>query len=97
MSNEDTSTGRGARNASQDATPKRRGSRADVGQGEVTAAVDEANAQGFYGTVQDDTPNENYTVAGVTAGKPTPETEHDGGRKPVPDADAADRAARKSE
>ena len=31
--------------------------------------------QGFRGVEVDPTPNENYTVAGVTAGKPTPETD----------------------
>ncbi len=30
---------------------------------------------GYIGEVPDPTPNENYTVAGVLAGKPTPETE----------------------
>lgn len=34
-------------------------------------------AQGFAGVRVDKTPNENYTVAGVTAGKPTPETTRD--------------------
>jgi hypothetical protein len=32
-------------------------------------------AQGFRGVATDETPNENYTVAGVTSGKPTPETD----------------------
>jgi hypothetical protein len=40
--------------------------------------------QGFIGVAADPTPNENYTVAGVTSGKPTPET----------DAEAAEAAAR---
>lgn len=31
--------------------------------------------QGFRGVEVDPTPNEHYTVAGVTAGKPTPETD----------------------
>lgn len=31
--------------------------------------------QGFRGEQADATPNENYTVAGVLAGKPTPETD----------------------
>lgn len=79
------------RNTSQDASPKQRGSRADVGQKEVTEAFVEANAQGYFGTTQDETPNEHYTVAGVTAGKPTPETESRGERRAIPDADARDR------
>lgn len=34
-------------------------------------------AQGFRGIEVDPTPNENYTVAGVTSGAPTPETDVD--------------------
>lgn len=47
----------------------------DLGQAEVQAKVDEANAQGFFGTVPDETPNEHYTLSGVTSGKPTPENQ----------------------
>lgn len=50
---------------------------------EIQAAFDAANKQGFFGVEVDATPNENYTVAGVVAGKPTPET----------DAEAASKAA----
>lgn len=39
---------------------------------EVVATEEE---QGFRGTEVDPTPNENYTVAGVTSGAPTPETD----------------------
>ena len=46
-----------------------------VGADEVQAKFDEANEKGYFGEVPDETPNENYTIAGVTAGKPTPETE----------------------
>lgn len=42
---------------------------------EVQAVVDKATEQGFIGFEVDPTPNENYTVAGVTAGLPTPETD----------------------
>ena len=42
---------------------------------QVQEAFDEANERGYFGAVTDPTPNENYTVAGVTAGKPTPETD----------------------
>lgn len=42
---------------------------------QVQAAVDVETDQGFRGTKVDPTPNENYTVVGVTAGKPTPETD----------------------
>lgn len=48
---------------------------ADAGQAEVQAVVDEAEKKGYFGTSPDDTPRENYTVAGVTSGKPTPETD----------------------
>jgi hypothetical protein len=47
----------------------------DAGQAEVQQTVDEEQAQGFRGTKVDPTPDENYTVAGVTAGKSTPETD----------------------
>lgn len=45
-------------------------------------AMDVETEQGFRGVEVDPTPNENYTVAGVTSGAPTPET----------DADAAEEA-----
>lgn len=38
-------------------------------------ATDEAEAKGFWGTEVDHTPRENYTVSGVVAAKPTPETD----------------------
>jgi hypothetical protein len=41
---------------------------------QIQAMVDKENAQGFRGVEVDPTPNENYTVAGVTSGAPTPET-----------------------
>ncbi len=47
----------------------------DAGQDEVQARVDDANEQGYFGDVPDPTPNENYTVAGVVKGAPTPETD----------------------
>lgn len=37
-------------------------------------AVDEINAKGYMGVEADPTPDGHYTVAGVLAGKPTPET-----------------------
>ncbi len=42
---------------------------------QVQKAVDVETDQGFRGTKVDPTPNENYTAAGVTSGKPTPETD----------------------
>lgn len=49
----------------------------DLGTAELQANIDEINEKGYRGTAIDPTPNENYTVAGVTAGKPTPETDAD--------------------
>lgn len=45
---------------------------------EVQEVIDKEVEQGFRGVEVDETPNENYTVSGVTSGKPTPETK-DGG------------------
>lgn len=47
----------------------------DAGQAEVTQRVEEENARGYRGETPDPTPNENYTVKGVTSGAPTPETD----------------------
>ena len=38
------------------------------------SSIAKETAQGFRGVEVDPTPNENYTVAGVTSGAPTPET-----------------------
>lgn len=40
---------------------------------EVSATSDEAADKGYLGFSPDKTPRENYTLAGVLAGKPTPE------------------------
>jgi hypothetical protein len=45
------------------------------GAAEVQSAMDKATERGFIGNEVDTTPNEHYTVAGVLAGKPTPETD----------------------
>jgi hypothetical protein len=45
------------------------------GADEVQDKMDEATGQGFYGVEIDSTPNEAYTVQGVLAGQPTPETD----------------------
>ena len=42
---------------------------------QVQEAVDKETEQGFSGVEVDPTPNENYTLEGVTSGKPTPETD----------------------
>ena len=39
------------------------------------SALIQEQEQGFRGSEVDPTPNENYTVAGVTSGAPTPETD----------------------
>ncbi len=46
------------------------------GADQVQAAVDDEQEQGYRGNTPDPTPNEHYTVAGVLAGKPTPETDY---------------------
>lgn len=43
-------------------------------QESVQKTVDDENAKGYRGQQVSVVPNENYTVAGVTSGKPTPET-----------------------
>lgn len=48
---------------------------ADAGQDEVQARFDEAAEKGYFGETPDDTPRENYTLAGVTSDKPTPENQ----------------------
>lgn len=49
----------------------------DAGAAEVQARVDAEQEKGYRGVVTDPTPNEHYTVEGVTSGKPTPETDAD--------------------
>lgn len=45
----------------------------ELGGREVQAKMDQEQEQGYRGIVPDPTPNQNYTVAGVTSGAPTPE------------------------
>jgi hypothetical protein len=52
-------------------------SKKDSGASEVQAIVNEAEDRGFLGDAVDETPREHYTLAGVVAGKPTPETSRD--------------------
>ncbi len=47
----------------------------DAGEAEVQATFDEAEEKGYFGVVPDETPNENYTLKGVSANKPTPENQ----------------------
>lgn len=47
----------------------------DTGSDEVQKKMDQETDKGFSGTVVDPTPNENYSVEGVTKGLPTPESD----------------------
>lgn len=47
----------------------------DVDRDEVQARFDEAAEKGYFGHTPDETPNENYTLKGVTSGAPTPENQ----------------------
>lgn len=49
----------------------------DAGEQSVQKKFDEAHEKGVLGTPVDPTPNEHYTLQGVIAGKPTPETDAD--------------------
>lgn len=53
----------------------------DTSKAQVQEQVDKETEQGFIGTEVDPTPNSAYTVAGVTSGEPTPETDPDQARK----------------
>lgn len=55
--------------------PKKSATTEPAGAGEAQAKMDKETDQGYAGSVPDPTPNENYTVGGVTSGKPTPETD----------------------
>ena len=63
----------------------------DAAQAEVQKAVDAAEDKGYIGVPVDPTPKENYTVAGVVEGKPTPETDLEHGRKVRHELDDAAR------
>lgn len=47
----------------------------DAGQAEVQAKFDEAAEKGYFGHSPLEVPQENYTLQGQAAGKPTPETD----------------------
>lgn len=49
--------------------------KADAGAAQVQQTVDAEEERGYRGVAPDPTPNEHYTVKGVTSGKPTPETD----------------------
>src|SRR4051794_6913012 len=48
---------------------------AEAGNKQVAENMAPEQEQGFIGVKVDPTPNEHYTVEGVTANKPTPETD----------------------
>jgi hypothetical protein len=68
------SSGRGIAVA-ESASKRTSGKADDAGQAEVQQRVDEEEKQGYAGEVPDETPNENYTLQGVTSDKPTPENQ----------------------
>jgi hypothetical protein len=47
----------------------------------VVTSLEEADKVGFLGTKVDPTPNTSYTISGVTAHKPTPETDEKAAEK----------------
>lgn len=53
----------------------------DAGEAELQERFDKEEEQGYRGIVADPTPNSAYTVAGVTSGEPTPETDGEAARK----------------
>lgn len=53
----------------------------DEAQVETQKVVDEAEGRGYIGVPVDPTPKSHYTVAGVVAGEPTPETDPEHARK----------------
>lgn len=48
---------------------------AEAAKGDAQEQVDEEQKKGYRGDKVDPTPNEHYTVPGVLAGLPTPETD----------------------
>lgn len=63
-----------AENSDEGRKAKSDAQNADSTTAEVQRVADEETEKGYRGLPADPTPNENYTVAGVTSGAPTPET-----------------------
>lgn len=61
-----------------------------AGAEQVQATMDAIQAQGYQGQTPDPTPDSHYTVAGVLAGLPTPETDPEQAAKAVASARALD-------
>jgi hypothetical protein len=57
------------------ATPTPKAKKTGDSAAAVQVVVDDETERGFLGVEVDTTPNHAYTVAGVTAGEPTPETD----------------------
>jgi hypothetical protein len=74
MSDEKKVQEHGSRQTERSSTAKASG---DGGVAEVQQQFDKEQEQGFRGREADVTPNENYTIKGVTSGAPTPETDPD--------------------
>lgn len=68
---------------------------ADEKKKEVTT-LEEANEAGYLGVVPDDTPNEAYTVAGVTSSDTAAEADRAAADKSPPATPAKAPAAKKS-
>jgi hypothetical protein len=49
----------------------------DQTEAAVADVIEKEQAKGYRGVEADPTPDEHYTVQGVLAGKPTPETDQD--------------------
>lgn len=60
---------------------ERKSAQTDKAQEEVQKAVDAAEDKGYVGVPVDPTDKHAYTVAGVIAGEPTPETDPEHARK----------------
>jgi hypothetical protein len=56
-------------------------------------AIAQETEQGFRGVEVDPTPNEAYTVSGVTSGQPTPETDDDAAAEALKGQKAAEAKA----
>jgi hypothetical protein len=68
-------------NKAQPAPAKAEPDKASAIKGDVQKRFDEANEKGFFGVTTDPTPDEHYTLDGVAAGKPTPETDRESAKK----------------
>lgn len=59
------------RKTSTEPAPAPEAAKAEASKAALQAVVDQAEQQGYYGEVPDETPNRSYTVAGVTEGQRT--------------------------